>query len=246
MEPAVAEKQTTEGESKRRIESSGRPCGCTRHATGHRIDEEHLAVGCAVEGRVSGETSAWTVTRIRQRRRRAAQDHRDGWKCTRNKKRRGGGGEVRTLLGDPPALSAPRSPYATLAPAEADAAQATLGPEQANPEYESRADARALTERHPALLWVALVLVVVLLGVVAVRTAKENEGLEMSLNFDHPATSLAVAVFVGLCGAIVFALLCLHNPPQLSAGGSVLLQSSSRPRSKVSARFFDDSDPRRR
>jgi len=49
-----------------------------------------------------------------------------------------------------------------------------LGPEEANPEYEARPDARPFTERYPWLLWVALVLVVGLVGAVALRTAKES------------------------------------------------------------------------
>ena len=53
-----------------------------------------------------------------------------------------------------------------------DAAQATAGPEQANPEYQPRPDDRPFTERHPALLWLALGLVIVLLGAIALRSAK--------------------------------------------------------------------------
>ncbi|HEX3438600.1 MAG TPA: DUF3999 family protein [Pseudacidobacterium sp.] len=70
------------------------------------------------------------------------------------------------------ALSTPQYDYATLFQPDKDAAQATLGPEQDNPQYKERADTRPFTERHPALLWIALVLAVVVLGGVALRSAK--------------------------------------------------------------------------
>jgi hypothetical protein len=82
-------------------------------------------------------------------------------------------GAAYTLYFGDAALAAPRYDYATLFVPEADAAQAVLGAEKANPEFRARPDGRAFTERHPGLLWVALILVVVVLGVVAVRTAKE-------------------------------------------------------------------------
>jgi hypothetical protein len=42
-----------------------------------------------------------------------------------------------------------------------------------NPQYRARPDARPFTEKHPGLLWAALVLVVGVLGFVALRTAKQ-------------------------------------------------------------------------
>ena len=83
-------------------------------------------------------------------------------------------GAAYTLYFGDAALTAPRYDYATLFAPEADAVQATLGAEKQNPEYRTRPDGRAFTERHPGLLWVALLLVVVVLGVVAVRTAREG------------------------------------------------------------------------
>jgi hypothetical protein len=77
-----------------------------------------------------------------------------------------------TLMYGDAAVAAPRYDYATLFAPNADAGQAALGPEASNPEYKPRPDERAFTERHPGLLWVALVGVVLVLGIVAVRTAK--------------------------------------------------------------------------
>jgi hypothetical protein len=171
--PAAAPKQTDgAAEPPAPVESSGNLLRLHATRDGHRIDEEHLAVD-APWAEFGGAGSTWTVTI----------DNGDDAPLAINDVRlemaertlcfdAAAGASYALFLGDP-ALAAPRYDYATLFVPEADEAQATLGPEQANPEYETRPDARPFTERHPALLWVALVLVVVLLGVVAVRTAKE-------------------------------------------------------------------------
>jgi hypothetical protein len=70
------------------------------------------------------------------------------------------------------ALGAPRYDYARLFAIEAAAAQAALGQEQQNSAYRQRPDQRPFTERHPALLWVSLVVVIVVLGAIALRSAK--------------------------------------------------------------------------
>jgi hypothetical protein len=49
-----------------------------------------------------------------------------------------------------------------------------MGRETANAAYRPRPDERAFTERHPALLWVALVLVIVLLGAIAFGSLKKS------------------------------------------------------------------------
>jgi uncharacterized protein DUF3999 len=172
VEPVIEGKQTTDQEPPAPIESSGNLLRLHATRDGHRIDEEHLAVDApwTVFGE---ESSTWTVmidngddapleitdVRLEMAERKLCFDAAPG-------------ASYALLLGDP-LLSAPRYDYATLFMPEADAARVTLGPEQANPEYKPRPDARPFSERHPSLLWVALVLVVVLLGVVAVRTAKE-------------------------------------------------------------------------
>ncbi len=173
VEPATAPKQTDgETEPPAPVESSGNLLRLHATRDGKRIDEEHLAVGTPW-AEFGGLGSAWTVmidngddaplvitdVRLEMAERKLCFDA-------------AAGASYALFLGDP-ALEAPRYDYARLFVADTDAAQATLGPEQANPEYEARPDARPFTERHPALLWVALILVVLLLGVVAVRTARE-------------------------------------------------------------------------
>ena len=83
-------------------------------------------------------------------------------------------GATYTLMYGDAALAAPQYDYATLFTPDAKAAAATLGPERANPAYQVRPDERPFTERHPILLWMALILVVVVLGGVALRTAKSG------------------------------------------------------------------------
>jgi hypothetical protein len=140
---------------------------------GHKIDEEHLSVDAPLSG--FGDADAtWTI----------AIDNGDDppvtWQSVRLQmaERRlcfdAAAGAAYTLFYGDPALVAPRYDYATLFTPEKDAAQASLGPEQANPRYNPRPDTRPFTERHPGLLWAALVLVIVVLGVVALRTAKQG------------------------------------------------------------------------
>jgi hypothetical protein len=70
------------------------------------------------------------------------------------------------------ALAAPRYDYASLFALQSNATKASAGPERTNPDYQDRPDSRPFTERHPALLWAALAIVILLLGVVALRSAK--------------------------------------------------------------------------
>ncbi len=81
-------------------------------------------------------------------------------------------GSAYTLYYGDPALTSPRYDYAGLFAPQMDAARSTAGPEQANPAYQPRPDERPFTEKYPALLWIALALVVATLGAIALRTAK--------------------------------------------------------------------------
>jgi Protein of unknown function (DUF3999) len=72
-------------------------------------------------------------------------------------------------------LSSPRYDYARWFALQAGAAVATLGPETANATYQPRPDQRPFTEKHPVLLWLALILVVLLMGFIALRSAKRVE-----------------------------------------------------------------------
>jgi Protein of unknown function (DUF3999) len=69
-------------------------------------------------------------------------------------------------------LNAPVYDYAKLFQNDASAAQLPLGPEDANAVYTGRPDDRPWSERHPALLWAAILAAVAILGGIAVRSIK--------------------------------------------------------------------------
>lgn len=73
-------------------------------------------------------------------------------------------------------LVAPVYDYSRLFQPGAPSGPAHLDAEQPNPIYVARADGRSLTDKHPELLWVALLAVVFVLGVVALRSAKRVSG----------------------------------------------------------------------
>jgi len=136
---------------------------------GHRIDEEHLSV--APPASATTKATKWLVkvdngddpplsflsVRLQMLERTLCFDATPG-------------ANYIAYYGDP-ALSAPRYDYATLFTPDEKVARATFGPEKNNPDYKPRPDSGSFTERHPALLWIALVLVVVLLGGIALRSA---------------------------------------------------------------------------
>jgi hypothetical protein len=73
-----------------------------------------------------------------------------------------------------PALHAPVYDYARLFQPQTKPIAAQLGPELANPDYHPRPDERPYTERHPELMWVALILVVAALGGTALHSVKKK------------------------------------------------------------------------
>ncbi|MEI9977981.1 MAG: DUF3999 family protein [Edaphobacter sp.] len=77
-----------------------------------------------------------------------------------------------TLFYGDSALTAPQYDYARLFAASETMGNAQLGPEELNPRFHARPDARPLTDRHPHLLWILLLLVVCVLAVVAIRSSK--------------------------------------------------------------------------
>ena len=137
---------------------------------GHRIDEEQLAVDAP---RAAFEwPQRWTVTiqnhddapvqmvsvRLEMLERRLCFDA-------------AAGASYVLYYGDS-ALAAPQYDYASLFALEQNPLAAQLGAESANPAYQPRPDQRPFTERHLILLWVALIVVIALLGAVALRSFK--------------------------------------------------------------------------
>jgi hypothetical protein len=80
-------------------------------------------------------------------------------------------GQVTLYYGDEK-LEPPVYDYAKLFLLAKDAAPAQLGGESANAAYTGRPDERPWTEKHPAVLWIAIVAAVLALGVIALRSVK--------------------------------------------------------------------------
>jgi hypothetical protein len=139
---------------------------------GHHIDEERLTIDAP---HAEFETPAtWTITidngddaPLKVESVRLQMLERD--LCFEN----AGSGNYALYFGDS-ALSAPRYDYARLFELQPDAGKAALGTELANAAFMPRPDERAFTERHPALLWAALVLVILLLGAIALSSLKRT------------------------------------------------------------------------
>ena len=139
---------------------------------GHRIDEEHLTIDAPAAD--FDQPAKWTI----------AIDNGDDPPLSLESVRlqmlerdlcfeSAGSGHYTLYYGDR-SLAAPRYDYATLFALQADAANVAMGPETANAAYQPRPDERAFTERHPALLWVALVLVIALLAGIAFGSLKKS------------------------------------------------------------------------
>lgn len=80
-------------------------------------------------------------------------------------------GQVTLYYGDEK-LEPPVYDYAKLFLLAKDAAAAQPGAESTNAAYTGRPDERQWTERHPAVLWIAIVAAVLVLGVIALRSVK--------------------------------------------------------------------------
>ena len=81
------------------------------------------------------------------------------------------GANLKLYFGDEK-LEAPVYDYAKLFQKDATAQQVQLEAEAANAAYTGRPDDRPWSERHPALLWVAIIAAVLVLGGIALRSMK--------------------------------------------------------------------------
>jgi len=69
-------------------------------------------------------------------------------------------------------LESPIYDYAKLFQKDAQATEAQLEPEQSNSAYTGRPDERPWSERHPVVLWIAIIGAVLILGAMALRSMK--------------------------------------------------------------------------
>jgi len=81
---------------------------------------------------------------------------------------------IYTLMYGDPALRAPLYDYARLFTPSAKAVVAILSSEHLNPEFQARRDSRPYSERHPELLWIALLGVIVVLASIALRSSRTH------------------------------------------------------------------------
>lgn len=154
------------------IEAFGNLLRIHRIEDGHPIDEERLSVNAPPN--IAGTQTDWTVTvengddsPIPIRSVRLEMVERD--LCFPAAAASG-----YTLYYGDSALAAPEYDYATLFIRQPNAAWASTGPELPNPLYQPRPDTRPFTEKHPGLLWTALILVIMLLAAIALRSAKRT------------------------------------------------------------------------
>lgn len=171
VQPAPQASATESSQFTQSVVASGNLLRVHGVQNGHRIDEERLAIDTPGE---EFKPAKWTITidngddaplkvesvRLQMLERDLCFDA-------------AGSGGTTLYYGDP-ALTAPRYDYASLFTLQADAAKASAGPEQANAAFEARPDERPFTEKHPALLWAALVLVIALLGAIALGSMKRS------------------------------------------------------------------------
>ena len=80
--------------------------------------------------------------------------------------------DVASLFYGDPLLPAPQYDYARLFSPSAHSLSAQFGPEQRNERFQPRPDTRSMTERHPDLIWIVLLIVICILAVVALRSSK--------------------------------------------------------------------------
>jgi hypothetical protein len=139
---------------------------------GRRIDEERLAIDAPRED--FDKPAKWAVTIENGDDAPLKMDSVRLEMLERNLCFEAVGSAQYTLYYGDAALWAPRYDYAALFTAQADAAKVSADAEQANPAYQLRPDERPFTERHPGLLWAALLAVIAVLGLIALRTAKRS------------------------------------------------------------------------
>jgi hypothetical protein len=152
------------------MESYGNLLRIHRVEEGHRLNEERLSVAAPPE--LSGLATRWIVMIENGDDRPISVNSVRLQMVERELCFHAAGGAPYSLYYGDSALGAPQYDYAKLFTPQPDAVSANSGPERVNPVYESRPDTRPFTEKHPGLLWAALLMVMLLLAAIAVRSAK--------------------------------------------------------------------------
>jgi hypothetical protein len=159
------------------ITSSGNLLRIHSTQNGRKIDEEHLSLEApyfATAFASTSETPAkWTIAIHNEDDAPIELQSVSLQMIARNLCFASQPGASYTLYYGDSALTPPHYDYAQLFSLEKDAAHPTLGPEERNPQYQHRPDTRPFTEKHPALLWIALIAAIFLLGVIALRSSRQ-------------------------------------------------------------------------
>ncbi len=143
-------------------------------ADGQKIDEEHLAVDTSSATDLA--SAKWTVTVENGDDAPLPLSSVQLDMLQRNLCFEADGRSRYSLFYGDPALQAPRYDYAALHTSSADATQAATGQEKVIAGYQPRPDERPFTDRHPMLLWAALVGVILLLGTIALKSNRQVPG----------------------------------------------------------------------
>lgn len=169
--PAAKERGREEIDQEFPVVSTGSILRIHSRQNGRKIDEEHLAL--EAPGFAPDYATRWTVAIHNEddapldlQSIRLEMDAR--MLCFAAEP-----GASYTLYYGDAALTTPRYDYAKLFALDKGAAKASLDAEQGNPQYQPRPDTRPFTEKHPALLWVALVIAILLLGGIALRSSRQ-------------------------------------------------------------------------
>jgi hypothetical protein len=155
------------------------------HSTqnGHKIDEEHLSLDALYDLPYYTNGFAYTVGQATAAKWTIAIHNEDDvpidlrsvtlQMIARNLCFDSAPGTSYKLYYGDAALDAPRYDYASLFVLDKNAASLALGREEPNPQFENRPDTRPFTEKHPALLWIALIAAIFILGVIALRSSRQ-------------------------------------------------------------------------
>jgi hypothetical protein len=171
---AQVNKSSDESEPARPNVYSGNVLRVHKIEEGHTIDEERLSID--VPSTPLESAAKWTVMidngddapLIPETVRLEMVERRLCFEAVANR-------QYTVFYGDS-ALTAPRYDYATMFVAQSDPTAVTAGAERGNAAYQPRPDDRPFTEKHPALLWAALIAVVMVLGGIALQSARRSSG----------------------------------------------------------------------
>jgi Protein of unknown function (DUF3999) len=175
--PAAAHQPTDAEEQPPPTISSGNLLRIHRTQNGRKIDEEHLSLEAPYFATAFASTSdtpaKWTTAIHNEDDAPIELQSVSLQMIARNLCFASQPGASYKLYYGDAALNTPHYDYAQLFSLEKDAAHPTLGPEELNPQYQSRPDTRPFTEKHPALLWIALIAAILLLGIIALRSSRQ-------------------------------------------------------------------------